>query len=196
MFPFLYDSSNGIQYNEVVREHQLSQTGISLRLPLPGLPGIAGVRLPGASIGATYASDSSGQTGVGVGGASISLGSGGGTAAADVPTAGQYDAAAQQAALVEAAQHTVLFLVTPKLAAFAREYYGCPSLPGAPADALSEGSHWRQANINVSLGISPQQLILPSSIQTACDRAVEQELLEQQLLNTWWLMWRQQLVAM
>lgn len=45
----------------------------------------------------------------------------------------------------------VLFLVTPRLAAFAREYYGCASLPGAPADALTAGSHWRQAVINHEL---------------------------------------------
>eukprot|EP00878_Enallax_costatus_P003097 GHUV01003296.1.p1 GENE.GHUV01003296.1~~GHUV01003296.1.p1 ORF type:complete len:484 (+),score=96.88 GHUV01003296.1:3288-4739(+) len=170
MYPFLYDSSNGVQYDEVVREHQLTQTasfGIpSLQLPIPGLAG-AGVRLPGASIGPAYSNDNTGQIGVGVGGASISLGNGGGDAASDAPNTGQYDAAAERAAFIEAAQRKVLFLVTPKLAAFAREYYGCPNLPGAPADALSEGSHWRQANIN-------HELMQPASAEDSQRKRISQ----------------------
>jgi hypothetical protein len=64
----------------------------------------------------------------------------------------QFQDGAKEAAQFEAnAKTKVLFLVTPKLAAFARDYYGCPSLPGAPADAFSEGSHWRQANVNHEL---------------------------------------------
>lgn len=158
MFDYMYDS-NGVQYSEVVREHQLGTPVIGLpglQLPLPSLPGLGngGVRLPGTSVGPTYATLNPNQVGVGVGGASISLGSAGDSTdssiSGSVPNSAQYDAAAEQAAFIEAAQRKVLFLVTPKLAAFAREYYGCPDLPGAPADALTEGSHWRQANINVS----------------------------------------------
>lgn len=64
----------------------------------------------------------------------------------------QFQDGAKEAAQFEAnAKTKVLFLVTPKLAAFARDYYACPSLPGAPADAFSEGSHWRQANVNHEL---------------------------------------------
>lgn len=64
----------------------------------------------------------------------------------------QFQDGNRAAAATEAnAKSKVLFLVTPRLAAFAREYYACPSLPGAPADPISEGSHWRQANVNHEL---------------------------------------------
>lgn len=158
MYPFLYDSANGVQYDEVVREHQLPGSGLQiggLSLPIPGmggngLPGILGngIRLPAGPLASTATGASSNPVGIGMG--ALGIGAGSAQAVSNAPTTGQYDAAAESAAFIEAANRKVLFLVTPRLAAFAREYYGCPGLPGAPADALTEGSHWRQANINVS----------------------------------------------
>jgi hypothetical protein len=153
MYPFLYDSSTGIQYDEVVREHQLNAapTLSFPRIPLP-IPNIAAAlpRLPGT---AAFSRDSAPVNTRVMDADDAAVRS----AAAEAPTAAavaasgeQYNAAAEAAAFLAAAQRKVLFLVTPKLAAYARQYYGCDSLPGAPADALSEGSHWRQANINVS----------------------------------------------
>jgi hypothetical protein len=93
-------------------------------------------------------------------------------AASGDSTGEQYNAAAEAAAFLAAAQRKVLFLVTPKLAAYARQYYGCDSLPGAPADALSEGSHWRQANINVSgLPCSELCVLLYSTVSQQMDTA-------------------------
>jgi hypothetical protein len=109
MYPFLYDSATGIQYEEVVREHQLGT-------PL------------GSASTKYFAPASTAQQPV------------------------QFQDGSKEAEQFEASAKTkVLFLVTPRLAAFSREYYGCPSLPGAPADAFSEGSHWRQANVNHEL---------------------------------------------
>lgn len=154
MYPFLYDSSTGVQYDEVVREHDLSPapTLSFPRLPLP-LPNIAAAlpRLPAAfardraSVNNRVldADDAAVRSAAAQGSAAAAAGGG-------ASSGEQYNAAAEAAAFLAAAQRKVLFLVTPKLQAYARQYYGCESLPGAPADALSEGSHWRQANINVS----------------------------------------------
>lgn len=111
MFPFLYDSKTGIQYEEVVREHQLGSD-------------------PSSSSAKHFAPTS--------------------TSAIKQPV--QFQDGTRQAATFEAASKTkVLFVVTPRLAAFARDYYACSTLPGAPADAFTEGSHWRQANVNHEL---------------------------------------------
>jgi hypothetical protein len=111
MYPFLYDSQTGVQYDEVVREHQLGAP-LSNSAPKHFSPADAGVQKQPV----------------------------------------QFQDGHKEAAAVEAAAKTkVLFLVTPRLAAFARDYYACPALPGAPADPISEGSHWRQANVNHEL---------------------------------------------
>lgn len=111
MYPFLYDSQTGVQYEEVVREHQLGT--------------------PLSSSSTKHFSPAN-------------------DAALKQPV--QFQDGAKTAEEFEASAKTkVLFLVTPRLAAFARDYYACPSLPGAPADAFSEGSHWRQANVNHEL---------------------------------------------
>jgi hypothetical protein len=151
MYPFLYDSSTGIQYDEVVREHELNPapTLSFPRIPLP-LPNIAAAlpRLPGT---ATFSRDrASVNTRVMDAEDAAVRSAAEGAKSGDSSSGEQYNAAAEAAAFLAAAQRKVLFLVTPKLAAYARQYYGCDTLPGAPADALSEGSHWRQANINVS----------------------------------------------
>jgi hypothetical protein len=158
MYPFMYDSANGVQYDEVVREQQLDPapapagliptlvstiptiTAALPALPIPTLPGLPRFQSEQGS-----ASSSNSSSGGDSSSASTETSSSGGI------SQHAEDALDTSAALAEAAQRKVLFLVTPKLQAFAREYYGCSSLPGAPADAVSEGSHWRQANINVSL---------------------------------------------
>lgn len=156
MYPFLYDSATGIQYDEVVREHQLSAAPVISfpRLPLPNIvPNIAGAlaRLPGtaafASVDSSSSSSSSSHSNSMSDAEDVAA-----VSSSNAEKSSPYNAAAEAAAFLAAAQRKVLFLVTPKLAAFAREYYSCPALPGAPADAVSEGSHWRQANINVSGG--------------------------------------------
>eukprot|EP00878_Enallax_costatus_P012088 GHUV01012620.1.p1 GENE.GHUV01012620.1~~GHUV01012620.1.p1 ORF type:complete len:518 (+),score=57.56 GHUV01012620.1:562-2115(+) len=44
------------------------------------------------------------------------------------------------------------YLVTPRAKAYAQEYFGCPSLPGAPLDAASM-SHWNHRGIALDLMI-------------------------------------------
>ncbi|WIA42317.1 hypothetical protein OEZ86_008331 [Tetradesmus obliquus] len=171
MYPFLYDSSTGVQYDEVVREHDLSPapTLSFPRLPLP-LPNIAAAlpRLPAAfardraSVNNRVldADDAAVRSAAAQGSAAAAAGGG-------ASSGEQYNAAAEAAAFLAAAQRKVLFLVTPKLQAYARQYYGCESLPGAPADALSEGSHWRQANIN-------HELMQPASAEDSQRKRISQ----------------------
>lgn len=111
MYPFLYDAATGIQYEEVVRQHELGT--------------------PLSASAAKHYSPAS-------------------TEAMKQPVQFQ-DGAKNAEDFAAQTKSKVLFLVTPRLAAFARDYYGCPALPGAPADAFSEGSHWRQANVNHEL---------------------------------------------
>eukprot|EP00879_Flechtneria_rotunda_P007939 GHRR01008317.1.p1 GENE.GHRR01008317.1~~GHRR01008317.1.p1 ORF type:complete len:595 (+),score=186.44 GHRR01008317.1:2246-4030(+) len=161
MYPFLYDSSSGVQYNQVVQEYQIPGTpGLGLpRLPLP-VPSLSSAkpRLPGPTSQAAYQRDNS------VASSTISSSSG-----TPGPVGIATNAAAQAAGLSTAAQsqRRVLFVVTPKLAAFARQYYNCSALPGAPADALSEGSHWRQANIN-------HELMQPASAEDSQRKRISQ----------------------
>jgi hypothetical protein len=62
----------------------------------------------------------------------------------------QYDSVVQPVNAKGSSGPAALYMVTPKTRALARAHFGCPSLPGAPVDVPSGGSHWLQQAINVS----------------------------------------------
>jgi hypothetical protein len=87
MYPFLYDSATGVQYEEVVREHSLGSPLSSSEAKHFSPSDASGLKQP------VQFQD------------------------------GRRDASAFEAS----AKGKVLFLVTPRLAAFARDYYGSRS---------------------------------------------------------------------
>jgi hypothetical protein len=69
----------------------------------------------------------------------------------DASTGKQYDDVTQVDYIPGTQTPSAIYITTPRVKALARSYFKCPSLPGAPADVFSSGSHWEQTALNVSI---------------------------------------------
>jgi len=69
----------------------------------------------------------------------------------DASTGKQYDDVTQIDYMPGTQTPNAIFITTPRVKALARAHFKCPSLPGAPADVMSAGSHWEQSTLNHEL---------------------------------------------